>query len=75
MIRIRLAKGGKKNDIVYKIVAVEKKLKNTTGKAKKVLGTWHPKGDVLRSVNKKEIASLVSRGAVVSEAVKKLLAK
>jgi small subunit ribosomal protein S16 len=73
MIKIRLAKKGFKNNVFYRIVAIEEKLKNT-GEAKEVLGYWHPKkGKPTISLDR--IKDWVSKGAQISPAVKKLMSK
>lgn len=71
MIRIRLARHGKKNDPFYRIVAIERKTKRG-GRPLATLGHWHPKSDEVK-VDKKGIEEFVKKGAQVSEAVKKLI--
>ena len=71
MVKIRLARAGKKNDLVFKIVAIDSLSKNT-GKALALLGTWHPRTKDLK-VSKKDIQAWINKGAQVSPTVKKLL--
>lgn len=71
MVKIRLARYGKKNNPVYRIVAIDHQNKNN-GKALEVLGFWHPSADA-KEVDKKAIDAWVKKGAQVSDAVKKLL--
>jgi len=72
MVKIRLARTGKRNDPFYRIVAIDEQ-KKTIGKNLEILGFWHPK-DKSREVNKANIEAWVKKGAIVSPAVKKLLA-
>ena len=71
MIRIRLARGGSKNDPFYRIVAIDARRKRE-GKALDILGFWHPAKDV-KKVDKKKLQLWLKKGAQVSKAVKKLL--
>lgn len=72
MVKIRLARTGKRNDPFYRVVAINEQQK-TTGKNLEILGFWHPK-EKIKEINKKNIDAWVKKGAVVSAAVKKLLA-
>lgn len=72
MVKIRLARTGKRNDPFYRVVAIDGKQK-TTGKSLEILGFWHPKED-LKEIKKAEIQAWVKKGAVISPAVRKLLA-
>lgn len=71
MIKIRLAKGGKKNDPFYRIVVIEAKRKNT-GKPLEVVGHWHPRKNE-KKIDKDKIQNWVSKGAKISSAVKELI--
>ncbi len=73
MIKIRLKKLGKKGDPFYRIVATDEK-KKITGQSLANLGFWHPKEGV-KKIDEKEIKNWVSKGAQVSEAVKKLISE
>lgn len=73
MIKIRLARYGKKNDPFYRVVATEHKTKNG-GKNLDNLGHWHPKSNLLK-LHKKQIQAWVSKGAQISPAVTALLEK
>jgi len=71
MVKIRLARHGKTNDPFYRVVAIDSHSKRS-GKTLANLGYWHPKKDVIK-VDKKAIEEWVTKGAQVSEAVKKLI--
>lgn len=71
MVKIRLARYGKKNNPVYRVVAIDHQNKNK-GKALEVLGVWHPSADKVE-IDKKGIEKWVKNGAQVSDAVKKLI--
>ena len=73
MVKIRLARGGKKNDPIYRIVALDSRSKREGGTLE-ILGNWHPKSESLK-INEKGIKKWVSRGAQVSSAVQKLIDK
>lgn len=73
MIKIRLARFGKKNDPFYRIVAIDHQNK-LTGKSQAIVGHWHPKSNLLK-VEKDQIDAWVKKGAQVSPAVEKLLQK
>ncbi|MBX4205771.1 30S ribosomal protein S16 [Candidatus Microgenomates bacterium] len=71
MVKIRLAKVGRKKDPFYRIVAIEEGKKNI-GKSLEVLGYWYPKKDN-KEIDSKKIADWVKKGAQVSPAVQKLI--
>ncbi len=71
MIKIRLARAGARNAPFYHIVAIDEQRKRS-GKALEVLGYWHPATKV-KKVDKKGIEAWVEKGAVVTDAVKKLM--
>lgn len=73
MIRIRLARGGKKRDPKYRIIAIEKGRKRS-GKALDIIGFWDPKNDNLK-FDKKLLEEWIKKGAQVSDTVKKLVEK
>ncbi len=71
MIKIRLARGGVKNNPFYRIVAIDERRKRG-GKPLDILGFWHPaKG--IKKIDKKKIDTWVSQGAQITKAVKELL--
>lgn len=72
MVKIRLARHGKRNDPFYRVVAIDSQ-KKRGGKTLALLGYWHPRNND-KQVDKKGIAAWVSNGAQVSDAVKKLMA-
>lgn len=71
MIKIRLQRGGKKNQPLYRIVVTEKSLKRS-GKAIEVLGSWDPEKDKL-TIDKKKVDEWIKKGAQPTNSVKKLL--
>lgn len=71
MIKIRLARFGKKNDPFYRVVAIDER-KKTTGQSLEVVGYWHPRTE-LKEVDTKKIKSWEEKGAIVTPAVKKLI--
>ncbi len=73
MVKIRLARIGRKLDPFYRVVAIDEN-KKVTGKALEVLGYWNPREKKIE-LDKKAIQAWVKKGAQVSPAVKKLLEK
>ena len=71
MLKVRLARGGKTNDPVYRVVVSEDS-KRPTGEVLEVLGFWHPKPG-LKTVNKKAIEAWHKKDAQISKPVKKLM--
>lgn len=71
MIKIRLARGGSKNDPFYRIVAIEESFKRE-GKPQDTLGFWHPAKDT-KKIDKKKLKFWLERGAKITKAVEKLL--
>ncbi len=71
MVRIRLARLGKKNDPFYRIVAITQQRKNR-GKALEILGTWYPKKNDLK-IKEDRVKFWVDRGAQISDGVRKLI--
>ncbi len=71
MLKIRLARHGKRNDPHYRIVCIQDYKKNK-GEPLAVLGYWHPKSG-LKKIDKNLIEEWTKKGAQKSAAVKKLL--
>ncbi len=71
MVKIRLARHGKRNSPFYRIVAIEEAAKRG-GAPIDILGFWFPEKDQ-KEVNKKRIDEWVKKGAQVTPAVEKLL--
>ncbi len=71
MIKIRLARGGRKNKPFYRIVAIEESRKRE-GRAQDIIGFWHPAKDI-KKIDKKKLKFWLERGAQMTRAVKKLL--
>lgn len=71
MIKIRLSRGGAKNNPFYRIVAIEKSRKRS-GKPLEVLGYWYPvKNDL--EIDKTKLKKWVEKGAQINDSVKKLI--
>jgi small subunit ribosomal protein S16 len=73
MIKIRLLRAGKKNDPVYKIVAIDSK-KSRAGSALDILGHWHKRENSL-TINRKRVNEWLKNGAQMSVGARKLLEK
>jgi small subunit ribosomal protein S16 len=73
MVRIRLARAGKKNDIFYRIVVADRKKKNT-GATLAVLGFWYPKKGE-KKIDQKAYVKWLKLGAQPSEKVRELVSK
>jgi len=73
MVKIRLARHGRKKDPVYRVVAISGERKRG-GKVLEVLGHWQPRAEILK-LKQKEIKAWEEKGAIVSAAVKKLMTK
>jgi small subunit ribosomal protein S16 len=71
MVKVRLARHGKKNNPFYRIVAIDS-TKKREGEALAILGFWHPQKGVIK-IDKKAVLEWEKKGAEVSSAVKKLL--
>ncbi len=70
-VKIRLARIGKKHAPFFRVVAIDSR-KKRDGEALEILGTYDPsKGEWVR-FDEKAVDAWVSKGAVVSDAVKKL---
>ncbi len=71
MVKIRLARYGKRNDPFYRIVVCDHR-KKLGGRNFAVLGFWYPmKNDI--KIDKKEVETWVAKGAQVSKAVSNLM--
>lgn len=73
MVKIRLARHGKKNDPFYKIVAIEKSRKRE-GKALDVLGHYHPLKNE-KVVDIKKIKEWVGKGAQITKGAAEIIGK
>lgn len=73
MVKIRLARHGKRNDPFYRIVAIES-TKRREGEPLDVIGYWHPKKDD-KKIDKKKYDYWVKNGAQVTDAVARLVTK
>lgn len=71
MIKIRLARGGKKNQPFYRIVAIEKSRKRG-GAPLEILGTYDPSKKKLE-LKKDKLKAWTEKGAQLSDAVRELL--
>jgi len=71
MVKIRLSRGGKKNDPFYRIVVIDER-KRREGGAIEILGQWHPR-EKTKTVDMKSLNKWIEKGAVVSPGVAKLL--
>lgn len=73
MIKIRLARTGKKREISYRIVACERRSKRN-GKSLDILGFYDPKTKpVTIKINKELLNDWLMKGAQLTPAVKKLI--
>jgi len=73
MIKIRMARGGRKGMPIYTIVATDSKSPRD-GKFLEKLGQYNPNSsNVLSGVNAEAITKWVSNGAQVSDTVRSLL--
>jgi len=71
MVKIRLARLGKKNNPFYRVVAVDS-AKKLSGEFLAILGFWHPQQNTIK-IDKKSINEWVKKGAQISPAVKELM--
>ena len=72
MVRIRLARHGKKNDPFDRVAAIEKTRKNK-GAALEILGYWYPKTGE-KKIDKKLYNKWINQGAQPSQKVRELIA-
>ncbi len=70
-VKIRLSRIGKKNAPVYRIVAVDSQ-KKRDGEYIENLGTYEPCKGALVQFDAERIDYWVTKGAIVSDAVKKI---
>jgi len=73
MVKIRLARHGKRNDPFYRIVAIES-AKKREGEPLEVIGHWYPKKNE-KKIDKKRFDYWVANGAQVTKAVTDILEK
>jgi len=73
MIKIRFARKGSKNNIFYRIVAIDSKRKRE-GASLAVVGTFNPQKDEVK-VDKEKLKYFLLRGAILTKAVKDILRK
>ena len=73
MIKIRLARGGVKNNPFYRIIAIEHSRKRS-GKPLDILGFWNPSKNE-SSVDKKKLADWIGKGAKVTKVVDDIIKK
>ena len=71
MVKIRLARGGKKGKPFYRIVVAEKTTKRS-GKPLEILGFWDPANDKLK-IDKKKVKYWIDKGAQPTKAVSDLI--
>ena len=71
MLKIRLARHGKKNDPHYRVVCIQDYKKNK-GEPLAILGYWHPKSGK-KKIEKKQIKEWIEKGAKTTKAVDDLL--
>lgn len=70
MVKIRLARLGRKKDPFYRIVAIDE-TKKVVGAPLAILGRWNPRENKLE-INKDGILNWLEKGARLSPTVKKL---
>lgn len=71
MIKIRLARHGKRNDPFYRIVAIDSR-KKRGGEPLQVLGYWHPAKNT-KKLEKDAIEKWIKKGAQMTQAVQDLI--
>ncbi len=71
MVKIRLTRVGRIHAPVYRIIAIDSR-KKRDGEALEILGTYNPFTKELVQFHEEKINAWVAKGAVVSDAVKKL---
>lgn len=71
MIKIRLARGGVKNDPFYRIVAIDERRKRE-GKPADILGFWNPKKQIFK-IDQKKLSFWRERGAQLTKVIRKLV--
>lgn len=70
-VKIRLSRIGKTHTPFYRIVAIDSR-KKRDGEALDILGTYNPLSGEIVQFHEDRINEWVSKGAIVSDAVKKL---
>lgn len=71
MVKIRLARLGKRNDPFYRIIAIDSQ-KKREGEALDILGYWHPRENK-KKIEQKKIDAWIKKGAQITPGVTKLL--
>ena len=71
MIKIRLARHGKRNAPFYRIVAIENRTKRE-GRPLEIIGFFNPSKKELK-IDKKKLTSWLEKGAKMSKTVEKLV--
>ena len=71
MVKIRLSRGGVRNNPFYRVVAVDGRKKAKTAFLE-ILGTYFPAKKSFK-INREKVNAWVKKGAKVSETVEKLL--
>lgn len=71
MIKVRLSRGGKKNQPFYRIVAIESTRKRG-GRALDNLGYWNPISKDF-SLNQSKLKNWTEKGAQLSKSLQKLI--
>lgn len=73
-VSLRLAKFGKKNAPTYRVVAIRQR-SSRSGRAIEILGSFNPAQNKNRmNLNRERITYWQKQGAIVTDAVKKLVA-
>lgn len=70
-VKIRLSKIGKKHAPYYRIVAIDSR-KKRDGASLEILGTYNPLNGELIQFHVERINDWISKGAIATDAVKKL---
>ena len=70
-VKIRLTRVGKTNTPFYRIISIDSR-KKRDGAALDILGTYDPVEGKLIQFNPDRVQEWVSKGAIVSDAVKRL---
>ena len=73
-VKIRLTKTGKKHQISYRVVATDTRTKRD-GKFLEILGTFNPLQNNLFKLNQERLNYWLSKGAILSGAVAKLISE
>ncbi len=70
-VKIRLARIGKKNAPIFRIVAIDSR-RQRDGAALEILGTYNPCTGAIVQYNAAAVEAWVQKGAIVTDAVKKI---